>query len=116
MNITRSGLYKRMTFMLAFSCLFLMRLIGFSSGQSVKTHDNFRLVEGHLGARICALTPSAQNLSVRSSLECSRVCQMISKCNNFNYLDSNKTCQIYVFVPVCFGEIGFCKHYQVNSK
>lgn len=115
MSIIRSGLYKRMTFMLALSCVFLVRLIGFLSGQSVKKHDDhFRLAQDHRGLRICALDPATQNLSVRSSLECSNVCRMNSNCNSFNYLDYNKTCQIYVFLPACFGEIESCSYYRVN--
>src|SRR6218665_160455 len=74
----------------------------------------FQVAEVPRGSKICALEAPSYSLSLNSSLECALKCQRFSDCENFNYKNVNKTCDIFFNRPKCYGPSSTCIHYQVK--
>src|SRR5688572_2642303 len=98
--------------------LFLVTLcfsIGLVSISSINVVDvlEFQLAEVPPGSELCALDTPSYSLSLNSVLECALECQRSLYCENFNYKNINKTCDIFFDRPTCYGPSPFCIHYQV---
>src|SRR6218665_2069289 len=73
----------------------------------------FQVAEIPPGSEICALDAPSYTLSLNSALECALECQRFSYCENFNYNNFSKTCDIFFNRPKCYGPSPPCIHYQV---
>src|SRR6218665_1908638 len=73
----------------------------------------FQVAEVPPGTEICALDTPSYSLSLKSALECALECQRFSYCENFNYNNFSKTCDIFFNRPKCYGPSPSCIHYQV---
>jgi len=72
-------------------------------------------VKADNGSSLCAVDPPSEILtSVRSLLDCQRICSRSTGCWNFNYFKDTRRCDIFNFLPSSLvGGIPHCKHYQV---
>ena len=73
----------------------------------------FQVAEIPPGSEICALDAPSYTLSLNSALECALECQRFSYCENFNYNNFSRTCDIFFNRPKCYGPSPMCIHYQV---
>ena len=65
---------------------------------------------------LCAVGEPSRSVVVRSKLECLMKCQDDRlTCNNTNYRQDIKTCEIFHFIPNAYDKQTACTHYQVSQ-
>ena len=87
-----------------------------NSSYSVKTGHS-SAVNADNGSSLCAVDPPSDiTPSVRSLLDCQRICSRTTGCWNFNYFQDTKRCELFDFQPTSLVTgILYCKHYQVKA-
>src|SRR5688572_2591161 len=76
----------------------------------------YRVLEVPPGSQLCALDAPSNTLPLNSVLECALECQRALYCENFNYNNVNKTCDIFFNRPKSYGSSLPCTHYQVLNS
>lgn len=81
----------------------------------VSDQRQFQVVVGvPSGLELCALAVPSDFQPVDSVLYCALNCQRYAYCENFNYKNSSKTCELFYYRPTCYGWTSGCTHYQVQ--
>ena len=79
----------------------------------------FAVLQSATGAAaLCCLQPPALSARVRSRLDCAARCtQLATSCSCFNLKTSadGLTCEMYDFVPYCYGVVPGCTNYQRSN-
>src|SRR5688572_17420732 len=94
---------------------FAVGMSSFSFATVVEVRE-FQVVEVPPGSELCALDAPSESLSLNSALDCALKCQRSLYCENFNYNNMKKTCDIFFNRPKCYGPFSPCIHYQVMKS
>lgn len=76
----------------------------------------FQVTGAPSGLELCALSPPSYAQLVDSVLDCALNCEQYWYCENFNYKNSSKTCELFYNRPTCYGWTSGCTHYQVRYE
>ena len=99
------------------------QVVGQLLQQSVSTQSSsgqlFEVVQyGAGGATLCALAQPSLSVAARSAPQCAAFCAQLyaPNCSHYNAKTSavGVTCELFVNVPVCYGQVLGCMHYQVG--
>ena len=69
------------------------------------------------GESVCFLDTPQVSLSAASRIVCNILCflnKVAGRCTSFNYYRNNRTCNLYTVLPLYYGVVPECVHYQVN--